>query len=59
MVPITVIAFKCASLHLAIESIEDQLGPFDIAGLLIVGLGVFTFNIFKHRPQKASIEEDF
>lgn len=59
MVPITFVAFKCASLTLQDGTVDTNTTIADIAGMILVGLGVFVHNIFKQKPQKASIEDDF
>jgi hypothetical protein len=44
MVPITVVAFKCASL---VVDVDQEFNAFDVTGLLVVGVGVFIHNIYK------------
>ena len=31
---------------------------YDMFGLIIVGIGVFSFNVFKENPQKASMSDE-
>ena len=54
MVPITVIAFV-----IGLITLGKELGAFTVwdgVGLCLVGVGVFLFNAFEERKQKASIE---
>ena len=46
MVPITVVAFKCAA-YVVDGQIEQEFNPYDVTGLIIVGIGVFIHNIYK------------
>ena len=55
MVPLTMAAFMLASL--AEPSIDITKPDFlDILALVVVGVGVWMYNWFEEKPQKASIE---
>lgn len=61
MVPITLFAFLLASLSIMKEDIKQNNNlatVFDVVGLAMVGIGVFIYNIFKEKPQKASILDE-
>jgi len=55
MVPLTIGAFALgsfASPSIAFESPD----AFDVSSIVIVGIGVWLYNWFEEKPQKASIE---
>ena len=55
MVPLTLVAFMLASL--AEPTIEiGHPDWLDIIAVVVVGAGVWLYNWFEERPQKASIE---
>jgi len=55
MVPLTLAAFALA--HFAEPTILLEAPDFlDIMALVVVGAGVWTYNWFEEKPQKASIE---
>lgn len=55
MVPLTLAAFALGSL--AEDTIElSGPNPSDISSVLIVTVGVWLYNWFEEKPQKASIE---
>lgn len=62
MIPLTVIAFLLAVATLESSTIYEfgiiykDFGVFDGLGLGFVAVGVFFFNYFEEKPQKASIE---
>ena len=51
MVPITFLAFLAAMPILNNAHVNTQYSPFDVAGLLMVALGVFIYNFTKEKPQ--------
>ena len=55
MVPLTLGAFMLGSV---VESTIVMAAPdwMDIVALIVVGAGVFVYNWFDEKPQKASIE---
>lgn len=58
MVPITLVAFLLGAV--TTEIIREQgiaMNLWDIVGLLLSTVGVFMFNIYEEKPQKASIEQ--
>ena len=56
MVPITVLAFMAAQDSILEDvSKNNALSSYDIAGLIIVGIGVFIHNFYPEKSQKASI----
>jgi hypothetical protein len=56
MVPITLISFLIGVLTLGSHTILTDNQVFDWIGLVVVGSGVFMFNWYDEKPQKASIE---
>uniref|UniRef100_A0A7S3IV51 Uncharacterized protein n=1 Tax=Strombidium inclinatum TaxID=197538 RepID=A0A7S3IV51_9SPIT len=60
IVPLTFLAFLLAAQDIkTIDANNVSFSHFDVVGLLVVGLGVFVFNLFPEKEQRASIEEDF
>ena len=60
MVPISFIAFYLAALNIHENYVGDYLSfhTYDVLGLIITGLGVMLFNLYKEKPQKVCIEEE-
>ena len=55
MVPLTILAFVLGSF--AEKTIELHSPDwFDVISIITVGIGVWLYNWFEERPQKASIE---
>lgn len=55
MVPITIGAFALADVAEPTVKMESP-DALDISALIVVGLGVWMYNWFEEKPQKASIE---
>lgn len=58
MVPISFLAFLWASINVIDEKSYVNFDRYDIYGLIITGVGVMLFNLYKEKPQKVCIEED-
>lgn len=58
MVPLTLVAFYCACQTVGIETVNYLMDwhVYDILGLIIVAVGVFMYNWYDEKPQKASVE---
>jgi hypothetical protein len=58
MVPVSVIAFAAGIYTVGHDAFEyfSLFSLWDGLGLAIVAIGVFLFNIYEEKPQKASIE---
>jgi hypothetical protein len=54
MVPVSALAFLLGIA--TVDSVVGHFSIFDGFGLGLVAVGVFLFNIFEDKPQKASIE---
>jgi len=58
MVPITLVAFLLGAVTTEIIRAQGlAMNLWDIVGLLLSTVGVFMFNIYEEKPQKASIEQ--
>lgn len=58
MVPITLVAFLLGAVTTEIIRVQGiAMNLWDIVGLLLSTVGVFMFNIYEEKPQKASIEQ--
>lgn len=59
-VPLTLAAFLLAAWGLKNDIDKQNLAHnwYDYIGLLVTGTGVFIFNLYKEKEQRASIEED-
>jgi hypothetical protein len=58
MVPLTLLGFLLAEQIVDIDPANSHFTKWDILGLIITGIGVFVFNLFQEKEQRASIEED-
>ena len=58
MVPITFLAFLAALLVLNNDFVMTDYTGFDVAGLVMVSVGVFFYNFFREKPQQACMIED-
>lgn len=57
MVPLTFAAFWLATFNIGDTQAYREFDVYDILGLLITGVGVMMFNLYKEKPQKVCIEE--
>ena len=58
IVPISIVGFWLAEKVVKVDPNNSEFTKWDITGLIVTGLGVFLFNLFKEKEQRASIEED-
>ena len=56
MVPVSVTAFALGILTVGQNALFSLFSVWDGLGLAIVAAGVFMFNYYEEKPQKASIE---
>lgn len=58
MVPITIVAFLlgAATTPLIQATNSISMSAYDIVGMILATVGVFMFNLYEEKPQKASIE---
>ena len=58
MVPLTFLAFLAAISTLDSKFVKYDYTSFDVAGLIIVAIGVFFHNMFSEKPQESCILEN-
>ena len=56
MVPITVVAFLMAGMTNPSLNLIEVVDVFDVTAIIVASVGVFVYNWFEEKPQKASIE---
>ena len=58
MVPLTIFAFLlgAATTPLIKANAPISMSVYDIIGMILATVGVFMFNLYEEKPQKASIE---